>query len=567
MSAVARVDDPREESPEEISSFARAREIAHVLARHGLWHLIYAFGLKRFVPFHRAPRSDAEGGATPVPPDQLRMALEELGPTFMKLGQILSTRSDLVSPSYQAALSSLQDAAPPVPADEIRNIVEAELGQTLEQAFASFDHAPLATGSIGQAHLATLHDGTEVVVKVRRPDAVELIEEDLKLLHRLAAFADRHVGAARQYDLASLVDQFDRSLHAELDYVVEGHNNERFAKNFADDPAVDVPRVFWETSTSRVLTLERIRGTKVTDGDALAAAGIDRQAVAHIAADIVFKMVFEDGFFHADLHPGNVFIESQETIGLIDFGMVGEVDDNLREGLGMLMVGMLRGGSEQVIDSLVKLGVTGSKLDRPALRDDLEPLLQKYQAGAGAEAGLSPLLSDVMAVVRKHHLVLPGNLSLLFKTMASGEGTILQLDPSFRLIPALMPYARRLLLETNSPRAWISRFEKTAPDVAWFATDGPRLLHRFLSDLESGPIKVDVGAAGFDPLLHRLERIGNRIVLGMVVSALIVALGVSASVYHPGSSIPMLDTLISGGFVVIATLGGALAWSMFRSTR
>ena len=213
-----------------------------------------------------------------------------------------------------------------------------------------------------------------------------------------------------------------------------------------------------------------------------------------------------------------------------------------------------------MIDSLIRLGVTGSKLDRGALRTDLEPLLQKYRAGADIEAGLSPLLGDVMAVVRKHNLVLPGNLSLLFKTMASGEGTILRLDPAFRLVPAVTPYARRLLLRSNSPRAWAKRVEMSAPDVAWLATDGPRLLRRLLGDLESGPLKVDVQPTGFEPVLHCLERIGNRLVLGMLVSALIVALGVSASAYRPGSSIAALDMLVTGGFIVVPVLGGALAW-------
>ena len=228
---------------------------------------------------------------------------------------------------------------------------------------------------------------------------------------------------------------------------------------------------------------------------------------------------------------------------------------------------MVRCDSDHVVDSLIALGVTGADVDRVALRNDLQPLLQKYQSALPGERGLSPLLGDVMEVVRSHHLVLPGNLSLLFKTVASGEGTILRLDPSFQLIQAVLPYARRLVLQFNSPQAWARRVEHMAPDLAWLATDGPRALRRFLTDLEAGPMKVDLKPTGFEPLLHRLEPIGNRIVLGMVVSALIVALGVSASVYHPGSSIASLEILVTSGFVVTSGLGAALAWSMFRSTR
>jgi ubiquinone biosynthesis protein len=552
---------------DEISSAGRAREIALVLARHGLWHLVYAFGLKRFLPIHHPGRQPQGAAPRPAAPAELRRALEELGPTFMKLGQILATRSDLVSPAYQSELSSLQDDAPAIPAEEIARIVEEELGMPVAEAFASFELRPLATGSIGQAHLAILHDGTEVVVKVRRPDAVRLIEEDLRLLRELAKFANNHWDSARHYDLVSLVDQFDKSLHAELDYQVEGRNAERFATNFAGSTSVHVPRVFWATSTSRVLTLERMHGIKVTADDALLAAGIDRHALAQTAADIVLKMVFEDGFFHADLHPGNVFIESQDRIALIDFGMVGVLDDRLRAGLGALMVGVARSDADQVVDSLGALGVTGADVERAELRRDLQPLLEKYQSAPPQGQGLSPLLGDVMEVIRRHHLVLPGNLSLLFKTVASGEGTILKVDPSFQLIKAVLPYARRLILRLNSPQAWAGRLEQTAPDLAWLATDGPRVLRRFLTDLGAGPLKVDMKPAGFEPLVGRLERIGNRIVLGMVVSALIVALGVSASVYHPGSSVPGLEMLVTAGFAATSVLGAALAWSMFRATR
>ena len=557
----------RESQPDETSSFGRAREITLVLARHGLWHLIYAFGLLRFLPFHHPGRSSRRGGPAPLAPAQLRMALEELGPTFMKLGQILATRSDLVSPAYQAELSRLQDDAPSIPVEEIEQIIEAELGTTVEEAFASFDLRPLAAGSIGQAHLAVLHDGTEVVVKVRRPDALQIIEEDLKLLHELAEFADRHWESARQYDIVNLVEQFDTSIHAELDYQLEGHNCDRFARNFAASRTVHVPRVFWETSTSRVLTMERIRGMKVTDDKALEVADIDRTALAQTAADIFLKMVFEDGFFHADLHAGNFFIESQTRIGLIDFGMVGTLDDRLKEGLGMLMVGVANCDGAQVVDSLIALGVTGTNVDRVALSSDLQPLLRKYQTQLDTGNGLSPLLGDVMEVVRSHHLVMPGNLSLLFKTVASGEGTILRLDPSFQMIRAVLPYVRRLVIWANSPQVWARRFENAAPDLAWLVSDGPRALRRILTDLEDSSVKVDLKPAGFEPLLHRLERIGNRIVLGMVVSALIVALGVSASVYHPGSSIAGLEMLVTAGFAAASVLGGALAWSMFRSTR
>jgi ubiquinone biosynthesis protein len=547
------------------SSLRRAREIASVLRRHGLWNLVEAFGLKRHLPF-QGSRDRQRVDSETVDPAQFRLALEELGPTFMKLGQVLSTRSDLLPPGYLSELARLQDAAPEVPAEKVLGILERELGRPVGEVFTDFDPRPLATGSIGQAHLATLADGTEVVVKVRRPEAVARIEEDLHLLHRLAGFAARHWEAAKDYDLVALVKEFDVTLHGELDYALEANNTVRFARNFGQSAAVHVPRVFWESTTSRVLTLERMRGIKVTDGAALDGAGIDRSRLAKAATDVFMKMIFEDGFFHADPHPGNLFVESEKRIGLIDFGMVGSVDDGTREGLALLIVGVFGGDSDRVVDALFALGVTGSNVDRSALRRDLHPKIQPYKSGTVA-GGLSPVLADVMEIVRRHHLVVPGNLSLLVKAVATGEGTTLQLDPSFQLVEAVAPHARRLVLRMNSPEAWVRRAGHAAPDMAWLSTEAPGALRRLMNQLESGSVKVDVQPKGFEPSLRRLERIANRIVLGMIVAALIVGLGVSASVYHPGVAIPALDAFVTAGFVIAAVLGAALAWSVFRSSR
>jgi ubiquinone biosynthesis protein len=263
------------------SSLERATHIALVLAHHELWYLVDVLDLGRFVPLHLR-RSTPLRRSSPelhTQPEHLRMALEELGPTFMKLGQILSTRTDLLPPDYQCELAKLQDAAPPILIEEVHETITVELGQPLEQAFATFDPTPLAAASIGQAHLATLQDGTEVVVKVRRPGAVEQVDEDLKLLHSLATVASHRWELASQYDVVGLVQEFDQSLR-------EGHNAERFAKNFTGESTVRIPRVFWETTTSRVLTLERLQGIKVTDLAALDACGIDRAELSKHTAKI-----------------------------------------------------------------------------------------------------------------------------------------------------------------------------------------------------------------------------------------------------------------------------------------
>ena len=291
----------------------RERQIAEVLIRYGLSYLGNIVGLGHLMTAAHRRVGVAPEARTPAV--NLRLALEELGPTFIKLGQLMSTRADLLSTDYRAELAKLQDSAPAVPSEVVEEVVERELHAPADRAFATFETAPLACASVGQAHTATLDDGTEVVVKVRRPDVVEDVERDLEIVRNFAARAGRRSKTAARYDVVGLADEFVRSLRAQLDYLQEARNAERFAANFAGDPWVQIPRVFPDHTTSRVITLERIRGMKITDLAALDEAGLDRHALAERTALITAKMIFDDGFFHADPHPGNFFIEPTGRVG------------------------------------------------------------------------------------------------------------------------------------------------------------------------------------------------------------------------------------------------------------
>jgi len=417
----------------------RIHQIASAAARHGLGYLTAAAGLRRLAPFQRGWLGHERRDRPYTRPEHLRLAIEELGTTFVKLGQILSTRGDLLPAEYQAELARLQDAAPPVPAAAILEAVAAELGCDPGAVFASFELQPLAAASIGQAHAATLLDGSEVVVKVRRPGVVSQVEEDLAILARLAARAARRSQVARRYDLPGLAAQFAATLRAELDYVQEGHNAERFAANFAGDPAVHVPKVYWSATTSQVLTLERLRGVKVSDARTLDATGLDRATLARSAASISLRMVFEHGFFHADPHPGNFFIEPDGTIGLVDFGMVGAVDEPTRQRLSALLVGFATGDGDAMVDGVLALGAASEAVDRTRLRGDLLRLAAEQLDRPLGDVSLGSLLGDVLTLVRHHHLVLPPDLALLVKSIAMCEGVGAQIDPAFRLASVLMP--------------------------------------------------------------------------------------------------------------------------------
>ena len=541
---------------------SRSREIAGVLVGHG-WDSL----LENFELFHPAKslnqKTSHEGAQTR--PEHLRSALEELGTTFIKLGQILSTRADLLPPDYLAELTKLQDSAPPVPFAAVRDTLVAELKQPLESAFLHFDPEPLAAASIGQAHAATLPNGTEVVVKVRRPGVVEQVHEDLEILRELAAVAGRHWEFAERYDLVGIVEEFSETLKAELDYIREGHNAERFAGDLASEARIHIPRVFWETSTSRVLTLERIRGTKINDLVSLDEQGIDRSALAEFATGVVMRMVCENGFFHADPHPGNFFIEPDGTIALIDFGMVGVLDERVQEHLADLLININHQDAEGLVDVFLDLGVSRKHVDRDLLRRDIEHLLSTYWGLPLNELRISAVLNDVFAVMRRHQLHLPSNLTLLFKTVVMIEGLGVNLDPEFHLTSALAPYADRLVMRKYSPTKMVRNLGRASLDLARLGAEMPQHLRRIVSAAENGNLQIGMRPEGFDPVIRRVERIANRIVLGVLAAAFINGLAVLASVYRPPGWESWAWVVFAFGFICALTLGLYLALSILRS--
>lgn len=541
----------------------RYRQIAHTLARHGLGYLVGVLGLEHLVPFHRGLLKHPRRAQPYTRPEHVRMALEELGATFIKLGQILSTRSDLLPPAYLTEFAKLQDAAPTIPLEAVQETIRAELGRPIEALFSTFDPTPLAAASIGQAHAAALLDGTEVVVKIRRPGVVAQVEEDLEILHYLALIANRRSRLASQYDLVGLAQEFAETLRAELDYIREGHNAERFAANFAGDETVHIPRIFWEVSTTRVLTLERIHGIKINDLATLEAAGIDRAVVAERAARIILKMVFEDGFFHADPHPGNFFIEAGGRVGLIDFGMVGTIDERTQEHLVKLLLAVTSQDADRLVDAFLELGVSQQQVERSPLGRDLVSLVSRYDEQSLGDIQLGPLLQEMLTIVRRYHLRLPANLALLVKTIGMNEGLGTQLDPEFRLTSVLAPYAQRLMLRQFSPFFWTRRLSQAGMDAVWLGTELPQQLRRLLGELERGNLNVGMRPTDIEPVMRRFERLVNRLVVAMIAAAFIIGLAMLMSSYHPSGWNQWMFFII--GLMFAGVLGVYLAWSLLHS--
>jgi ubiquinone biosynthesis protein len=431
------------------STTRRAREVAAVLVSHGFGSLVDLLDLRHLLP---APHEPSAATRNPGPV-HLRRALEDLGPTFMKLGQLLSTRPDLVAPRYESELSLLQDSAPMVPTREIVVAIETAFGRPMASLFDRFDDAPLAAASIGQVHAATLPGGSDVVVKVRRPGVVEQVMIDLELMNRLAAAAARRSSIAHRYDPAGLAREFGATLLVELDYQREGRNAELVSEGFAGHEHVHVPKVFWDLTCDHVITEERVRGIKVDDVQALDAAGFDRSEVARRFADAYLSMVFVHRFFHADPHPGNVFVERDGRIGFVDFGMVGSVGARTGRGLGAILLALVGMDPARMVDGLLGLGVACEDVDRAAFESDLARFLERYSRLPLEQLHMRLLLADLMGVVRARRLRLPSDIALLLKTVMMCEGVAAQLDPKFELVPMLLPYATRLALETHAPES------------------------------------------------------------------------------------------------------------------
>ncbi|NIZ91183.1 ABC1 kinase family protein [Kineococcus rubinsiae] len=538
----------------------RYLQISRVLTRHGLGYFIDALGLERWVrpDFQRIGRSSDRERYTRA--QHVRLVMEELGPTAVKIGQILSTRPDLLSPAFQHELEKLQDSAKPVPGDVIRAAVREELGAEPEELFAEFADTPLASASIGQAHAAVLADGSEVVVKVRRPGVVEEVEGDLEILRALAVQASRRWSVAADYDVVGLASDFADTLRAELDYLQEGHNAERFGKNFAGDPDIRVPAVHWDTTTSRVITLERLRGMKISDTEALGRAGVDRSLLAARATRLLADMVFEHGFFHADPHPGNFLIEPDGRIGLLDYGMVGEVDERSREQLAMLLAAFDRRDPARIAAAFATIGITEHRVDRVRLTADTAHLLRTYEGLPLGRLKVGDVVRDVLAILRRHHLALPRNLALVVKMIVMTEGLGASLDPDFQLGRILGPYARRLVRRHLDPLALARRVRQAGVDTAALGVELPGQLVRLLDVLDRDGVAVSVRTDELEPLVARVERIGNRLVVGLVASAGIGALATIIST-DADRLRPHEAKVTAVGVAVVGSLTAYLGWT------
>ncbi|MBH2018740.1 MAG: ubiquinone biosynthesis protein UbiB [Burkholderiales bacterium] len=574
-----------------VRDLGRLHDIASILIRYGFGDMVRRMGLANAL--EKAGRalhwSDAQEFAHLPPPARVRRALEDMGPTFVKLGQVLATRVDLFEPEWITEFSKLQDSAPPLPYDALRQQLTEDLGAPPEDIFAAFDPVPVAAASIAQVHRARLKDGSEVVIKVRRPGIRPVIEADLRWLARLAELAEAQSPELRGFHPQEVVRQFSRSLRNELDFAVECRNAERIAENFAGyadpdeplggpgdlsaeaaaeppppaGPVIVIPRVYWQWSGERVCVQTFIDGISGRRLAALDQAGLDRKMLARRGARAVLKMIVEDGFFHADPHPGNVFYLPGNRIAFIDFGMVGRLSELRRDQLTRLLLGLVKHDSARVAD--VMLDWTGNAaVDEDGLTLEIQAFVEQYHGVALKQLKLGGMLSDLVAILRQHQLELPADLSLLIKAFISLEGMGRELDPDFEMASEAMPMLEQAMRARYAPAAVLKRGWHAASEVFSLLAGLPRDLSRLLRAARRGRLEVHIDVLHLKRVGNQLDSAANRLVVGIVVAALIVGSSIVMTV--PGGP-SLLGLPLFGLLGFLGAVAGSL-WlllSIWRS--
>lgn len=540
----------------------RKAEIAKVLAQHGFGLIVDLAGLGRFVPFHWGILGHKRKEVPYTAPEHLRMIFEELGPTFIKLGQILSTRPDLLPEEYTSELMKLQDRIPPCPASQIRDVIEEQLGCRVSDIFSKFEDAPLASASIGQVHRAVLKNGREVVVKVQKPGVEKRIKEDLEILEEVIDRLKDHWEPAKRWNLDGLLEEFSYTIRNELDYIREGRNAETFRKNFQRDDSLYVPEVLWEYTRQKVLVMEEVKGVKISEIKSMKGLGLDPSLIARKGAEIYMHMFFRDGFFHGDPHPGNFVILPDGRIALLDFGMVGVMDDLMRMNFIQLMYGIVKGDMSLVMDALRDLGIQGDPKKETMLRKELELLFSYYLLQPVNELRLSRIVNETFRVIHRYNISLPSDLFLLMKTIGMAEGLLSSLDPDFRMITVVEPYirrSRRLMLSTKFLKA---QAEKNLILLTKMLIESTEKTKRFIRLLEAGKVEFSVRYEGEARFVEDMKRDINRLSLSILLVGLMITLGLVVSAYKP-EFFRAESFLIFAGIILILFAGGIL-FKIFR---
>ncbi|WP_227815018.1 ABC1 kinase family protein [Nitrogeniibacter aestuarii] len=552
-----------------VRDLGRLHDIASVLIRYGFGDMVRRIGMSGALEKAgkalnwRAP----EELAHLAPPARVRRALEELGPSFVKLGQVLATRVDLFPPEWIDELSKLQDEAPPLPFEQLRAQLEEDLGAPPEDIFTGFDTTALAAASLAQVHRARLPDGTPVILKIRRPGIRPVIEADIRLMERLAEIVDADSPDLRRYRPREVVRQFVLSLRRELDFAAEARNAERVARNLEDREDIVIPRVYWEWTCERLNVQDYVDGISGREVRLLPAAGLSAKLLAERGATAVLTMILQDGFFHADPHPGNVYYLKDNRIAFIDFGMVGRLSENRRYQVAQVLNALVSQDAPVVADVLLDWsGDSDTHVNEEALRTEIDAFVDQYRGVPLERLDVTAMLSDVVTILREHGLALPPDLVLLVKAFITLEGLGRQLDPAFDMASEAAPYLQQALLTHMAPKAVAKRGWRTLSNTVSLLTDLPRDLRQLIKSAQRGKMQIQVDVPPLDRFTERMDKASNRVALAILTAAMIVGSSIVISVEKE----PLLagfPPLGVSGFVLALIGAVVVVFSIIRSGR
>ena len=552
----------------------RYRQIILVFVKHGFGTLIDQLGIFDYLNIKKMiGRDNGEDINEKLSiGERLRLSLEELGPTFVKLGQIISTRPDILPHAVIAELEKLQDAVPPFPFDGVKSLIESEFGDKLENIFKEFSDTPLAAASIAQVHLARLNSGRKVVVKVQRPEIERNIYLDLKVLEDLASFIDNHTKYGKLYDFTKMVQEFEITLKNELDFRVEGENAETFKENFSKDEGVNVPDIIWIHTTRRILTMEYIKGIRLNDYVALNDAGLNRKIIARNLAVSIFNQILRDGFFHGDPHPGNIMVLPDNAIVFLDFGMVGKLNEERKAQFLKMLMGITFKNSRLIIQAIIGLDAMAHHINIKKLEKEIDIMRDKYLSVPLNEIKVGEVFNEIFNLAFSYNIVIPGEFTMLAKSLVTLEGLVEKLDPELNVLEISEPIAKKLMFKTFSPEKIGKEFLSGVLDYGSLLREFPSSLLNFLRKMEDDEFTMQFKMKGIERVEKRIDRIFNRIsfsivllAVSIIIAGIVIGSGMSA---HAGAEIYILNiTVLRIGLVIAGIMIVGLVLSVFRSNR
>jgi ubiquinone biosynthesis protein len=546
----------------------RYRKIISILFKYGFQDLIDKSNLKKHIDLGRIPHQSKSGVETASLSrwERIRMVFEELGPTYTKFGQIMSTRPDLVPQGLIVELEKLQNDVPPFPGDEARGVIENEIGKDILNTFREFTDVPLAAASIAQVHKAVLNDGEEVVIKVQRPGIRKIIEVDLEIMLHLATVLEKYFKGMEILNPIGIVTEFEKSIRREIDFSAEITNIERFGRNFQEDRTIYVPRAYKNYSTQKVLTMEFIDGIKVSEITEDIESGCNPRVVASWGADLVLKQIFVHGFFHADPHPGNIFILKNNVVCFLDFGMMGIMSPKNRQKLGDIIIGVVNRDSEALTQAILQLTDNEYFEKTKELEDQVSDMLENYSYLVLKDINVGKALNDIIKLILDFRLKLPQDIYLLSKALITIEGVGRKLDPDFDMIGQTEPFARKLIKEQMSPRKLAKDMYASAKEYHRLFQDSPAEIREVVKKLILGKLRMEFEHKGLEPALKKSDQVSNRMSFAVVLASLIVGSSIIVLSKIPPlfQGIPIIGIL---GFLGAGVMGFWLLFSILRHGR